>query len=385
MTGDRINIGVADAIDGHLLLGSGPALAQLRSDIESAARSDSKVLIGGETGVGKEVVARLIHARSSRRRHSFLAVNCAGLPDDLLESELFGHVRGSFTGAYRDKPGLASLADRGTLFLDELGEMSPRMQGVLLRFLETGEIHPVGSDRIQQRADVRVIAATNRDLLARIAAGQFREDLFYRLNVIQVAIPPLRDRGADIVEIFNHYLAQYCRIQGSEVPEISPATEAILLGYRWPGNVRELKNIAERLALRQIEGMLLPQHLPSEMHDSKPSVLRSVLLPTGGSPAIASGANMRWLAADAAWDEMMRGGRSFWTVVHPRFINRELTKADVREIIRRGLEQTQGSYRKLVDLFHLPQADYKRFLAFLSQHDCHLPFHDFRDGRKSGN
>jgi len=385
MTGDRINIGVADAIDGHLLLGSGPALAQLRSDIESAARSDSKVLIGGETGVGKEVVARLIHARSSRRRHSFLAVNCAGLPDDLLESELFGHVRGSFTGAYRDKPGLASLADRGTLFLDELGEMSPRMQGVLLRFLETGEIHPVGSERIQQRADVRVIAATNRDLLARIAAGQFREDLFYRLNVIQVSIPPLRDRGPDIVEIFNHYLAQYCRTQGNEVPEISPATEAILLGYRWPGNVRELKNIAERLALRQIEGMLLPQHLPSEMHDSKPSVLRSVLLPTGGSPAIAAGANLRWLAADAAWDEMMRGGRSFWTVVHPRFINRELTKADVREIIRRGLEQTQGSYRKLVDLFHLPQADYKRFLAFLSQHDCHLPFHDFRDGRKSGN
>jgi len=385
MTGDRINIGVADAIDGHLLLGSGPALAQLRSDIESAARSDSKVLIGGETGVGKEVVARLIHARSSRRRHSFLAVNCAGLPDDLLESELFGHVRGSFTGAYRDKPGLASLADRGTLFLDELGEMSPRMQGVLLRFLETGEIHPVGSERIQQRADVRVIAATNRDLLARIAAGQFREDLFYRLNVIQVSIPPLRDRGPDIVEIFNHYLAQYCRTQGNEVPEISPATEAILLGYRWPGNVRELKNIAERLALRQIEGMLLPQHLPSEMHDSKPSVLRSVLLPTGGSPAIAAGASLRWLAADAAWDEMMRGGRSFWTVVHPRFINRELTKADVREIIRRGLEQTQGSYRKLVDLFHLPQADYKRFLAFLSQHDCHLPFHDFRDGRKSGN
>jgi transcriptional regulator with PAS, ATPase and Fis domain len=385
MTGDGINIGVADAIDGHLLLGSGPALAQLRSDIESAARSDSKVLISGETGAGKEVVARLIHARSSRRRHPFLAVNCAGLPDDLLESELFGHVRGSFTGAYRDKPGLASLADRGTLFLDELGEMSPRMQGVLLRFLETGEIHPVGSDRIQQRADVRVITATNRDLLARIAAGQFREDLYYRLNVIQVAIPPLRDRGSDIVEIFSHYLAQYCRIQGNDLPEISPATEAVLLGYRWPGNVRELKNIAERLALRQIQGTLMPQHLPSEMHDSKPSVLRSVLLPTGGNPVAPSGSNVRWLAADAAWDEMMRGGRSFWTVVHPRFINRELTKADVREIIRRGLEQTQGSYRKLVDLFHLPQADYKRFLAFLSQHDCHLPFHDFRDGRKSGN
>ena len=138
MSGLRTYAGVADAVDGHLLLGSGPALLQLRSDIESAARSDSKVLISGETGVGKEVVARMIHSRSSRRRFSFLAVNCAGLTDDLLESELFGHVRGSFTGAYRDKPGIASLADRGTLFLDELGEMSPRMQGVLLRFLETG-------------------------------------------------------------------------------------------------------------------------------------------------------------------------------------------------------------------------------------------------------
>ncbi len=381
----RTNTGVADAVDGHLLLGSGPALLQLRSDIELAARSDSKVLISGETGVGKEVVARMIHSRSSRRRFSFLAVNCAGLTDDLLESELFGHVRGSFTGAYRDKPGLASLADRGTLFLDELGEMSPRMQGVLLRFLETGEIHPVGSDRTEQRADVRVVAATNRDLLARIASGHFREDLYYRLNVIQVGIPPLRLRGQDILEIFSHYLTLYCRTLGADVPVLAPATETVLLGYRWPGNVRELKNIAERLALRQIEGTVLPQHLPPEMLESRRGAGRtSVLLPAGGTaPAAQPGSSVRWIAADAAWEEMMRGRRSFWTVVHPRFINRELTKVDVREIIRRGLEQTQGSYRKLVDLFHLPQTDYKRFLAFLSQHDCHLPFHDFRDPRRT--
>ena len=384
MSGPRINTGVADAVDGHLLLGSGPALTQLRSEIESAARSDSKVLISGETGVGKEVVARMIHARSGRRRFPFLAVNCAGLTDDLLESELFGHVRGSFTGAYRDKPGLASLADRGTLFLDELGEMSPRMQGVLLRFLETGEIHPVGSDRTEQRADVRVVAATNRDLLARIASGHFREDLYYRLNVIQVGIPPLRLRGQDILEIFSHYLTHYCRTLGSDVPVLAPGTEAVLLAYRWPGNVRELKNIAERLALRQIEGMVLPQHLPAEMHEARPAATHTSVLPSGGHvPAMVPGSSVRWIAADAAWEEMMRGGRSFWAVVHPRFINRELTKADVREIIKRGLEQTQGSYRKLVELFHLPQTDYKRFLAFLSQHDCHLPFHDFRDPRRS--
>ncbi len=372
---------VSEVLDGHLLLGSGPALAQLRAEIESAARSDSKVLISGETGVGKEVVARMIHAQSARRRHPFLAVNCAGLPDDLLESELFGHVRGSFTGAYRDKPGLSALADRGTLFLDELGEMSPRMQGVLLRFLETGEIHPVGSDRLEQRSDVRVIAATNRDLLARITGGQFREDLYYRLNVIRVTIPPLRERGRDILEIFEHYLGQYCRQQGQEPPRLAPAAETVLLAYRWPGNVRELKNIAERLALRQIDGTVTPHQLPIEMQQPMSGASPAASSAASAVPAVA-GASLRWLAADAAWDEMMRGGRSFWTVVHPRFINRELTKADVREIIRRGLEQTQGSYRKLVDLFHLPQTDYKRFLAFLSQHECHLPFHDFRDARK---
>lgn len=381
MLESRTKTGTTEAVEGHLLLGSGPALTQLRADIESAARSESKVLIAGETGVGKEVVARMIHAGSARRRHSFLAVNCAGLPEDLLESELFGHVRGSFTGAYRDKPGLASMADRGTLFLDELGEMSPRMQGVLLRFLETGEIHPVGSDRMELQVNVRVIAATNRDLLARIAAGQFREDLYYRLNVIRVSIPPLRERGNDILELFTHYFDLYCRAQGVVTPEISPAAASMLLEYRWPGNVRELKNIAERLALRDIGGQVLPLHLPTEIHEPRPAATRSLLLATPQDSAAQPAAVPRWLAADAAWDEMMRGGRTFWMVVHPRFINRELTKADVREIIRRGLQQTQGSYRKLVELFQLPQTDYKRFLAFLSQHDCHLPFHEFRDQR----
>ena len=387
MLESRTKTDVTDVADGHLLIGTGPALAQLRLEIESAARSESKVLVAGDTGVGKEIVARMIHAGSARRRHPFLAVNCAGLPDDLLESELFGHVRGSFTGAYRDKPGLATLADRGTLFLDELGEMSPRMQGVLLRFLETGEIHPVGSDRMELQVNVRVIAATNRDLLARIAAGHFREDLYYRLNVIRVAIPPLRERGNDILELFNYYFDGYCRGLGHTVPELSTAATTLLLAYRWPGNVRELKNIAERLALREIDGIVMPQHLPAEMHEQRSAApLRSLLLPVPSvvAPTHAQTSAVRWLAADAAWDEMMRGGRSFWMVVHPRFINRELTKADVREIIRRGLEQTQGSYRKLVELFRLPQADYKRFLAFLSQHDCHLPFHEFRDQRSRG-
>jgi transcriptional regulator with PAS, ATPase and Fis domain len=363
--------------DGLQLLGDGPITAQLRADIQLAARSDAKVLIVGETGVGKEVVARAIHKEGRRRAHKFVAINCAGLPDSLLESELFGHVRGSFTGAYRDKLGLAALADRGTLLLDELGEMSPRMQGILLRFVETLEIHRLGSDRIDGKVDVRIIAATNRNLLERIASGDFREDLYYRLNVIHVVVPPLRERGTDILLLFNHYLAHYCQVHGCDVPEILPAAEPILMEYPWPGNVRELKNIVERLVVRHQDGALGPDALPAEMRRPAPAPAAPTA-PAAGAPAAVA---RQYPAADSAWHEMIENGGSFWTVVHPLFIQRELTKLDVREIIRRGLERTQGSYRKLVELFHMAPGDYKRFLAFLYQHDCHLPFHPFREAR----
>ena len=363
---------------GPLLLGQSPATVALRNDIETAARSDAKVLIVGETGVGKEIVARLIHLSGSRRRRPFVPVNCAGLPDSLLESELFGHVRGSFTGAYRDKPGLAATADGGTLFLDELGEMSPRMQGVLLRFLETGEIHRIGADRIETRVDARVIAATNRNLPARIASNEFREDLYYRLNVIHVSIPPLRERPEDILPLFNHYLGVYSRQQRIDTPALMARTEECLRGYRWPGNVREIKNVAERIAVRHTDGAIRPDMLPTEMRDVPVSVLAPLLKSNEAPAAVAPPAAS--LAAETAWTHMVGGGQSFWTVVHPLFINRELTKNDVRELIKRGLTQTQGSYRRLIDLFHLPQADYKRFLAFLYQHDCHVPFHPYRGG-----
>src|SRR4029453_6809451 len=173
---------------------------------EPAAATDPKVLVLGETGSGKEVVARLIHEHSTRAARGFVAVNCSGIPETLLESELFGHTRGSFTGAYRDKPGLVRQADRGTLFLDELGEMSLRMQAVLLRFAETGEIQAVGSDQPGGRAEVRLITPTTRDLRAQIEAGAFREDLYYRLNVIQIQVPPLRERGNDVMLLLRHYL-----------------------------------------------------------------------------------------------------------------------------------------------------------------------------------
>src|SRR6188768_4120299 len=181
----------------------------LEDEVDSAARSDAKVLITGETGVGKEVVARLIHQRGLRASAGMVTLNCAGLPDSLLESELFGHTRGSFTGAYRDKPGLLEMAPNGTVFLDEVGEMSTRMQVVLLRFLETGEIQRVGADRAAARVNVRMITATNRNLEAEVTSGTFREDLFFRLNVVRLAIPPLRERGDDIPALVKYYLDWY--------------------------------------------------------------------------------------------------------------------------------------------------------------------------------
>src|SRR3990172_4375610 len=186
------------------LIGSSSAVRDIEQEIVCASRSDAKVLITGESGVGKEIVAQLIHQRSRRAHSPLVTMNCAGVPDSLLESELFGHVRGSFTDAYRDKRGLLDQANGGTVFMDEVGEMSLRMQALLLRFLENGEIQRVGSSRIASIVDVRVIAATNRNLVARIADKSFREDLYYRLNVIHVAIPPLRERREDIAPLFTH-------------------------------------------------------------------------------------------------------------------------------------------------------------------------------------
>src|SRR6186713_385377 len=232
------------------LIGKSPAIQALEAEIESASKSDAKVLITGETGVGKEVVSRLIHHRSARAAAGLVTLNCAGLPDSLLESELFGHVRGSFTGAYRDKPGLLEMAPNGTVFLDEVGEMSTRMQVVLLRFLETGEIQRIGADRVHTRVNVRLITATNRDLESQIIAGTFREDLFFRLNVVRLSIPPLRERLEDIPLLINYYLNFYCQLHKVPTAEVAADAMDALVAYRWPGNVRELKNVVERVVLR---------------------------------------------------------------------------------------------------------------------------------------
>jgi len=350
--------------DGEHLIGSSAPIRELEQEVQYAARSEAKILITGESGVGKEVLARLIHRQSHRCRNQLLTINCAGLPDSLLESELFGHVRGSFTGAYRDKTGLLELAHGGTIFMDEVGEMSLRMQALLLRFLETGEIQRVGGDKAQTRVDVRVIAATNRNLIDKIASRDFREDLYYRLNVIHLTVPPLRDRREDIPELLEHFLRVYAERHGVAKPQLAPDALAQLVTYRWPGNVRELKNFIERLVLRNRSGVIGVAELPSEIIPPLPPI-----------PQAPQARNQLVLSM---YERMVKGHESFWTVVYEPFMLRDMTRDDLRAIISRGLEQTRGSYRILVQLFGMDVADYKRFLNFLRKHDCQVPFQRFR-------
>jgi DNA-binding NtrC family response regulator len=369
-------------VDAPVLLGESSQMIALRSEIVAAARTDAKVLILGETGVGKEVVARLIHEQSSRRGRAFIAVNCSGIPETLLESELFGHTRGSFTGAYRDKRGLVQQADRGTLFLDELGEMSLRMQAVLLRFTETGEVQQVGADTPSGRTNVRLITATNRDLRQRIADGKFRDDLYYRLNVVQIQIPPLRARGSDILLLFNHYLECAAATHGLSVPVLGTDAAQALAAYAWPGNVRELRNITERLVLQDRSEPLTADDLPREVLGVRTVAApasASMVRAKAGSTVTASPATVNGGSAIAdRLFERMRLGEDFWTVVRQAFKARELTRADLTAIVDRGLRETRGSYRALLTLFHLPATDYKRFHAFLYQQQCNLPVAPYR-------
>ncbi|NOT26081.1 MAG: sigma-54-dependent Fis family transcriptional regulator [Acidobacteria bacterium] len=364
------------------LLGESAPINEVREAIASAARTNAKVLILGETGVGKEVVAQLIHAQSARASRPFIAVNCSGIPETLLESELFGHSRGSFTGAYRDKVGLVRQADRGTLFLDELGEMSLRMQAVLLRFAETGEVQAVGSDQPGGRADVRLITATNRDLRAQIEAGAFREDLYYRLNVIQIQVPPLRERGNDILTLFDHYLDHASHTHGLPKPTLTPDAAQQLLTYAWPGNVRELRNVTERVVLRNRTRPLTPEDLPLEMRGghTAPATTVSVSPSSTESPAPREARSDR---VQQLWDRM-QVGEDFWAVVREAFRARELTRGELAALVDRGLQETRGSYRALLKIFRLPPSDYKRLHAFLYQQQCNLPVAQYRKARTTG-
>ena len=347
------------------LIGASGAIAELSQEIDRIARSDAKVLVTGESGVGKELVANAIHQRSARAQRPMVAVNCAGLPETLLESELFGHVKGSFTGAYRDKQGKLEMADGGSIFLDEIGEMTLRMQGLLLRFMETGELQKVGADRVAGRVNVRVIAATNRNLRDMIAEGTFREDLFYRLNVIHLTVPALRERREDIPALIDHFLAGFTKSNGHAVKHISTEAAKLLCDYSWPGNVRELENVIERLVVTGRSESVMPDDLPMEIRMQQMIGLRPKK-------------ERRRTIADDLYKKLTEERESFWTVVYPLYMQREITRGNVRDLVRKGLEDARGNYKIVAKLFNMESRDYKRFLNFLRKHDCQLPFKEYR-------
>ncbi len=359
------------------LIGTSQVIEDLRAEVERVARSDAKVLITGESGSGKEVVARAIHDSSVRARVGFVPVNCAGIPETLLESELFGHVKGSFTGAYRDKPGKLEMADNGTIFLDEIGEMTLRMQGLLLRFLETGEIQKVGAERVAKATNVRVMAATNRNLPHLIVQGQFREDLFYRINVIHIVVPPLRERREDIPlarrllpdPLHGHAAGQRQRErQRQSQPralDLARGAGRALRDYAWPGNVRQVENVIERLVVTGRREVV-------QFDDLSPEIR----LP--GNSGLRPRHERRRTVADELFTKLVEERESFWNAVYPLYMNREITRSNVRDLVKKGLEEARGNYKIVLRLFNMESTDYKRFLNFLRKHNCQLPFKEYR-------
>ena len=251
----------------YAMVGESPALQRLREEIRQAAPSNGRVLIFGENGTGKELVARAIHAQSQRAAGPFVEVNCAAIPEELIESELFGHTKGAFTGAHATRKGKFELADGGTLFLDEIGDMSLKTQAKVLRALQEQRVEPVGGSGSVD-VDVRVIAATNKDLEAEIRGGRFREDLYFRLNVIPFQVPPLRDRREDIPLLVRHFMQVLCAEHGRKAREVVPDALEALARLPWPGNVRELRNILERLVIMTPGERIELQHLPATLASS---------------------------------------------------------------------------------------------------------------------
>jgi len=287
-----------EQFDHYGIVGCSHAMQGVIARIELVARTKSTVLISGETGTGKELVARAIHDRSAQREMPLVKVNCAAIPETVLESELFGHVRGAFTDAIATKKGKFALADGGTILLDEIGVMTPALQSKLLRVLQEREFEPVGAER-PESVDVRVIAATNRDLRQMVADGRFQSDLFYRLNVIPIDIPPLRERRDDVEPLVHHFVRKHAQRTGRSVTGIDPAALAALKQYDWPGNVRELENAVERAVVLSTEPIVTASAMPM----AAAPIPRSV-----GLPSLLLRRNLEWVERDTIRLALDRAG-----------------------------------------------------------------------------
>jgi transcriptional regulator with PAS, ATPase and Fis domain len=321
------------------MIGKSELMQRVRERVRAASRIAGSVLVTGETGTGKELVARAIHEHSDRSAGRFVAVDCGALPDDLIESELFGHRRGAFTSALTDKPGLFEEANGGTLFLDEIANTSRRFQAKLLRVLQDRHLRRLG-DVVSRRLDLRVIAATNCDLSVMVHKSEFREDLYYRLNVFTIQVPPLRHRLDDIPLLVDHFLRNRKMITAEALEK--------LRNYSYPGNVRELENIVETAVYTA------PDH---SIHAD------DITLPIQSDNSLPD-------------EELIVG--NFWDSVATPFSERLITRKQVERVISRGLEKTRGSYKKLLPLFQIPESDYKRFMDFLRRSRCNVDFRQFR-------
>jgi DNA-binding NtrC family response regulator len=302
------------------IVGRSRAMQEVITRAELVAQTKSTVLITGETGTGKEMVARAIHHRSAQRDMPLIKVNCAAIPDTLLESELFGHVRGAFTGATITKRGKFALADGGSIFLDEIGTMSPAVQSKLLRVLQEREFEPLGAERTQ-RVDVRVIAATNRDLKQMVSEGRFQEDLYYRLNVIPIVIPPLRERPDDIPVLIDHFVDKHRQRTGKRIENVEGDVLQALQRYEWPGNVRELENTIERAVVLATGPVITPASI---------SLLGATATPSPGLPSLRLHQNIEWVE---------------------------------RETIRRSLDQAGGIKKDAAELMGISQRALSYYLA----------------------
>lgn len=258
------------------IIGESPAIKKIIEEVKKIANAKSNVLLLGETGTGKELIARAIHFSSNRAEKPFIPINCSAIPENLLESELFGHVRGAFTGAVSSKRGLFEEANGGTVFLDEIADLPLSLQAKLLRVLEDQEIRPIGSNQ-SVKVDIRFISATNKDLSQLVREGRFREDLFYRLNVINIVLPPLRERGNDIELLVRYFIEKYSKEHGKEIKGIDESALRLLKKYRWPGNIRELQNVIERAVLITEDGILRKEHLPEGLVEIKDSFIEEAL------------------------------------------------------------------------------------------------------------
>ncbi len=302
------------------IVGRSRAMEEVIKRAELVAQTKSTVLITGETGTGKEMVARAIHHRSAQRDMPLIKVNCAAIPDTLLESELFGHVRGAFTGATMTKRGKFALADGGSIFLDEIGTLSTAVQSKLLRVLQEREFEPLGAERTQH-VDVRVIAATNRDLKQMVGDGRFQEDLYYRLNVIPIVIPPLRDRRDDIPVLIEHFIDKHKGRTGKPIDRVDDEVMQILQRYEWPGNVRELENTIERAVVLATSAVLTPQSV---------SLLGATSAPPPGLPSLRLHQNIEWVE---------------------------------KETVRRALEQSGGIKKEAAELMGISQRALSYYLS----------------------